>query len=201
MSHNAPGRRAGDLLGLGAFIGLCLTIAAIGARFTMPSIGTWYRALQKPFFNPPDWIFGPLWTVLYLMIAFAGWLAWRSRHVAGARDVDPAEAEVIASRSIRSVSVDDLASPDALVAAVRATGARNIYVHIALDVLDPSAVTGLADLVPFGLSVPTLTSAVTELRAAFTIVGASIVGFSPTSPAAATDDLPSILRIIGALTR
>ena len=85
MSHNAPGRRAGDLLGLGAFIGLCLTIAAIGARFTMPSIGTWYRALQKPFFNPPDWIFGPLWTVLYLMIAFAGWLAWRSRHVAGAR--------------------------------------------------------------------------------------------------------------------
>ena len=121
--------------------------------------------------------------------------------LAGARDVDPAEAEVIASRSIRSVSVDDLVSPDALVAAVRATGARNIYVHIALDVLDPSAVTGLADLVPFGLSVPTLTSAVTELRAAFTIVGASIVGFSPTSPAAATDDLPSILRIIGALTR
>jgi tryptophan-rich sensory protein len=84
MTSNAPGRRAGDLLTLGAFIGLCLAIAAIGARFTTPSIGTWYRALQKPFFNPPDWIFGPVWTVLYLMIAFAGWRAWRSRHVAGA---------------------------------------------------------------------------------------------------------------------
>ena len=84
MSNNDLGRRAGDLLGLGAFIGLCLTIAAIGARFTVPSIGTWYRTLQKPFFNPPDWIFGPVWTVLYLMIAFAGWRAWRSGHVAGA---------------------------------------------------------------------------------------------------------------------
>jgi benzodiazapine receptor len=84
MTIKAPGRRAGDLLTLGAFIGLCLTIAAIGARFTVPSIGTWYRALQKPFFNPPDWIFGPVWTVLYLMIAFAGWRAWRSRHAAGA---------------------------------------------------------------------------------------------------------------------
>ena len=51
----------------------------------MFSIDTWYRTLQKPFFNPPDWIFGPVWTVLYLMIAFAGWRAWRSRHVAGAR--------------------------------------------------------------------------------------------------------------------
>jgi tryptophan-rich sensory protein len=85
MSDNASGRRAGDLLGLGAFVGLCLTIGALGARFTVPSIDTWYRTLQKPFFNPPDWIFGPVWTVLYLMIAVAGWLAWRSRHVAGAR--------------------------------------------------------------------------------------------------------------------
>jgi len=84
MRNDGYARRAGDLLGLGAFVGLCLTIAAIGARFTMPSIGTWYRALQKPFFNPPDWIFGPVWTVLYLMIAVAGWRAWRCRHVAGA---------------------------------------------------------------------------------------------------------------------
>ena len=84
MNNNGLGRRAGDLLGLGAFIGLCLSIAAIGARFTVPRIDTWYRTLQKPSFNPPDWIFGPVWTVLYMMIAFAGWRAWRSRHVAGA---------------------------------------------------------------------------------------------------------------------
>ncbi|WP_231556257.1 arginase family protein [Cryobacterium sp. MLB-32] len=121
--------------------------------------------------------------------------------LAGSRDLDPAEAEVITNRSIRSVSVDDMGTPESLVAMVRATGATNIYVHIALDVLDPSAVRGLAELVPFGLSVPALTSAVAALRAEFTVVGASIVGFSPISPADATDDLPSILRIIGSLTR
>ncbi|MBB5640105.1 arginase family protein [Cryobacterium roopkundense] len=119
----------------------------------------------------------------------------------GARDIDPAEAEIITNRSIRGFTVEELNAPDALLAAVRATGATSVYVHIALDVLDPSAVTGLADLVPFGLSVAALTNAVVALRAEFSVVGASIVGFSPSSPAAATDDLPSILRIIGSLTR
>ncbi|MCR9138345.1 MAG: tryptophan-rich sensory protein [Alphaproteobacteria bacterium] len=38
--------------------------------------GEWYEQLNKPFFNPPNWIFGPVWTVLYLLIAFAGWRLW-----------------------------------------------------------------------------------------------------------------------------
>ena len=38
---------------------------------------TWYESLQKPFFNPPNWVFGPVWTLLYLMIAFVGWRIWR----------------------------------------------------------------------------------------------------------------------------
>jgi len=119
----------------------------------------------------------------------------------GARDADPAEADLITEHDIRSVSADAVDSPTALTDAVRATGASHIYIHVGLDVLDPSAVHGLADMVPFGLSVPTLTTAITALRAEFDLVGASIVGFSPTSPAAATDDLPSILRIISSLTR
>jgi len=119
----------------------------------------------------------------------------------GARDVDPAEADLIIARGLRSLSTDEVESPDMLLEAVRATGAKHVYIHIGLDVLDPSALRGLADLVPFGLSVPTLTSTVSALRAEFTVVGASIVGFSPASPAAATDDLPNILRIIGSLTR
>ena len=38
--------------------------------------GDWYAALQKPFFNPPNWIFGPVWTLLYLAIAYIGWRLW-----------------------------------------------------------------------------------------------------------------------------
>jgi tryptophan-rich sensory protein len=40
--------------------------------------GPWYEALQKPWFNPPNWIFGPVWTVLYIMIGIAGWRIWRA---------------------------------------------------------------------------------------------------------------------------
>lgn len=42
--------------------------------------GEWYENLAKPAFNPPNWIFGPVWTVLYLFIAVAGWRVWNSGH-------------------------------------------------------------------------------------------------------------------------
>lgn len=38
--------------------------------------GPWYEALDKPWFNPPDWLFGPVWTILYVFIAIAGWRCW-----------------------------------------------------------------------------------------------------------------------------
>ncbi|MFC6357426.1 arginase family protein [Luethyella okanaganae] len=119
----------------------------------------------------------------------------------GLRDVDPGETRFLAEHGLMAIDTDDLQSPELLVEAVRETGASRVFVHIDLDVLDPSTIAGLASPLPFGLSIETLTELVTALRAEFPLAGASIVGFSPVSPLAAEDDLPSILRIIGALTR
>jgi tryptophan-rich sensory protein len=100
MSDGNGRTRAGDLLGLGAFVAVCLTVSAIGGWVTAASVGTWYRTLQKPVFNPPDWLFAPVWTLLYLMIALAGWRVWRSRGLAGAR----AEMTVYAAQLVLNLA-------------------------------------------------------------------------------------------------
>lgn len=62
-------------LSLIPFIVLVFAAATTGAVF---QTGTWYAALNKPWWTPPDWVFPVAWTVLYLMIAIAGWLAWKA---------------------------------------------------------------------------------------------------------------------------
>jgi tryptophan-rich sensory protein len=66
-----------DLLGLFAFILLCLAVSGIGGAITATSVDTWYQALQKPPFNPPDWVFAPVWTTLYILMGIAAWRVWR----------------------------------------------------------------------------------------------------------------------------
>jgi len=55
------------------WIVLCQAVGLLGARWTAPEIPAWYRGLRKPAFNPPSWIFGPVWTLLYLLMAVAAW--------------------------------------------------------------------------------------------------------------------------------
>ena len=120
--------------------------------------------------------------------------------LAGVRSSDEGEDEFVSATAIRQLTVDDLADPAALVAAVEATGAGSVYIHIDLDVLDPGELLGLSDPVPFGVTPAALVAAVRALKGRFGLAGASIAGFSPASPDEASDDLPTILRIIGALT-
>ncbi|HSX40151.1 MAG TPA: TspO/MBR family protein [Candidatus Saccharimonadales bacterium] len=60
---------------------ICEGAGFIGAIFTFNSVNTWYITLNKPFFNPPPWIFGPVWTILYLMMGISLYLAWGTKKV------------------------------------------------------------------------------------------------------------------------
>ena len=60
------------------FLAIVFVVALSGAVF-MP--GAWYASLKKPSWTPPDWLFAPAWTILYLMIAIAGWLVWRAEGI------------------------------------------------------------------------------------------------------------------------
>ena len=66
-----------SILMLSLFIAVCFAVAGAGAVVTSSSVTNWYPALRKPSWNPPAWVFGPVWTVLYLMMAIAAWLVWR----------------------------------------------------------------------------------------------------------------------------
>jgi tryptophan-rich sensory protein len=69
--------RAAEIVALALFVGLCLGIGALGAAVTATSVKTWYAALAKPSFSPPNEVFGPVWTVLYVLMAIAAWRVWR----------------------------------------------------------------------------------------------------------------------------
>jgi tryptophan-rich sensory protein len=70
------------LIGL---IAVCFAAAGLGAAVTATSVGGWYQTLAKPTWSPPDWLFGPVWTMLYLMMAVAAWLVWRGHGTRVAR--------------------------------------------------------------------------------------------------------------------
>jgi len=61
-------------LGLVVCLGMCFSAAFMGALFPP---GDWYAGLNKPSWNPPGWVFGPVWSALYAMMAVAAWLVWQ----------------------------------------------------------------------------------------------------------------------------
>ena len=58
------------------FLLACYTVAFVAGVMTRPEITTWYESLAKPAWRPPNWLFGPVWTLLYGMMAVAGWRVW-----------------------------------------------------------------------------------------------------------------------------
>jgi benzodiazapine receptor len=77
------GRPAIELL---VAVCVCLLAGGIGAVSVSNSAGGWYQTIHRPGFTPPDWIFGPVWTALYVLMGMSAWLLWRAR----VRPVSPA---------------------------------------------------------------------------------------------------------------
>lgn len=68
------GKSAAVLLG---FVALCLIVGGVGSLLTTPNLEPWYASLAKPSFNPPNWVFAPVWTTLFLFMAYAIWRIWQ----------------------------------------------------------------------------------------------------------------------------
>jgi translocator protein len=70
MKQAAPRSR---ILAFCLSIALTLAVSALGGLATTRSVDTWYAGLNKPWFNPPNWVFAPVWTALYILMAIAAW--------------------------------------------------------------------------------------------------------------------------------
>jgi tryptophan-rich sensory protein len=65
------------VLALVGFIGLCLLVGLSGGTITLSALHSWYPGLQRPPLTPPNWLFAPVWTILYVMMGVAGWMVWQ----------------------------------------------------------------------------------------------------------------------------
>jgi len=74
MMNPTPTRSRHPVLGYVGWLALCF---AASASAVFVSTGGWYAELHKPTWNPPAWLFGPAWTLLYVLMANAAWLVWR----------------------------------------------------------------------------------------------------------------------------
>lgn len=74
--------KPGKIVKLLFFIILVEIVGSAGALVTTPAIPTWYVGLNKPFFSPPNWLFGPVWTLLFVTIGVSLYLIWKSNEKA-----------------------------------------------------------------------------------------------------------------------
>lgn len=117
--------------------------------------------------------------------------------IVGARSVDDAERDEFSR--VRALSAQEASDAEAVVAALRETGARRVWVHIDVDVLDPAEFEGVSDAAPFGIAAAALVETIRRVREEMPLAGATIAGFAPRSPADAVQDMGTILRLIGAV--
>jgi arginase len=117
--------------------------------------------------------------------------------LAGVRSTDPGEEVYLETHGIRAIDSSDVTA-ESLIEAIESTGATAVYVHVDLDVIDPSQFAGIGYPEPFGVDSTTLVDALKAVLARFEFAGAGVTEFAPTTTETAVEDLPTILRIVGA---
>lgn len=100
-------------LPLGLFLLLAFFAGFIGSLATASSVSTWYPTLQKPSWTPPNWLFGPVWTALYIAMAVATWRVWRVGNAADARHTSRLYGAQLALNALWSVLFFGLQRPGA----------------------------------------------------------------------------------------
>ncbi len=78
-----------------AFIAVCIGVGASASWVTAQSVSVWYPTLIKPVWNPPAAVFGPVWTVLYILMGIAGWMAWTSGSAVRRKSMTPFAIQLV----------------------------------------------------------------------------------------------------------
>jgi benzodiazapine receptor len=78
MAPSTRRRAVPEGVGLAASLGLVALVAVAGSFATKTGPGSWYATLEQPAWNPPDWLFAPVWSLLYTLMAIAAWLVWKT---------------------------------------------------------------------------------------------------------------------------
>lgn len=88
VHHSAAPRRDSAIrsgIALVLFLVIAYGVAAFGSLSTIDNVDGWYAGAEKVAWNPPNFLFGPVWTVLYALMSIAAWLVWRRRELPGAK--------------------------------------------------------------------------------------------------------------------
>lgn len=73
---NLVGMKRNSLIKIGISVLVCLLVGFLASIATQSSVNTWYTTLEKPFFTPPNYLFGPVWTVLYVLMGISAGIVW-----------------------------------------------------------------------------------------------------------------------------
>lgn len=116
----------------------------------------------------------------------------------GARAIEEAQRVDAAAHGVTITAPDSL-DPAGLAAALVEAGASRVFIHIDVNVLDPAALSGLGHAEPFGLTLQQVLDTIAAIRERLPLAGAAITEYAPSSPDAVTDDMSTVLRLVGAL--